>query len=397
MFGLFSPVPSTKAYEQKQLLQETMYARYQEILKSSDFKRYQELKEYVESPEHKKELAVIRALSYKNSKEAMLEKRLKELRKYKEVKIFRQSGVDSDSPYVREYIDLEDKVASPSFRQHKAYLQNKNRYKESEQYLKQKEYQRLVKSEHVKQYYKIQQKYAAAFTEITRWETKFNDEFNEPRLSEQWGTRPYWSTVLFDRNYSHNEEEHRLSEGQNIQFAGNVVQIITRREQATGLAWDEKQGFIPRVFDYTSDMLSTAHYFEMQYGRLEAKLCFPNVKNLYSVCWLGSGRPLPTISVAHYCNKRLVMGAYADDKVAAVTKKLTLKNNTFYVFQLERTPTTLTWYINGKKMFECANPSSEPLYIALTAGVLGATNDALLPAAFECDYVKMEQLKCGTK
>jgi len=392
MFGLFFPLPSTKRHERKRLLLETMYARYHEILRSADFKRYQELKEYVESPKYRNELEAIRALSYKTSKEYLLEKRLKELRRYKEVKKFRKSGVDSDSEYVREYINLEDKTNSPSFLQRKAYLQNKKRHTQSEPYLKLKEYERLVKSEYLKQGFRIEKKYTAAFTEMERWKTVFVDEFTNAALAPEWDTKPYWSSVLFDRNYSHNAEEHLLSEGKNIQLVSDVVQIVTRHEAATGLAWDEKLGFIPRAFDYTSGMLSTAGQVEMQYGRLEVKLCFPNVKNVYSACWLGSGHPSPTISVAHYCNKRLVMGAYTTDKSGSVTKKLRLQSNTFYVFQLERTADMLTWYINGKKVFECANPSAKKLYIALTAGVLGRTGNKKLPAAFECDYVKVEKL-----
>jgi hypothetical protein len=162
-----------------------------------------------------------------------------------------------------------------------------------------------------------------------------------------------------------------------------------RREAATGTAWDEKQGFIPREFAYTSGMISTARRFQMTNGRLEAKISVPDIKNIYSAFWLGSEKNTPAISVAHYCNRRLVVGAYTAGSASSATKRIRLRSDRCYIVQLERTSKQLTWRLNGKKIFECANPIKQPLYIAFTAGVLGKTHDSKLPAAFEIDYVKL--------
>jgi hypothetical protein len=392
MFGLFFSLPSTQAYEQKRMLRDTMYARFHDIKKSDDFKRYVELKEYVESPMYRKELATIRTMSYATSKERMLERRWKELRRYPEVKRFRKTGVESDMEYVREYIDLDDKLTSPSFLQHKAYLKNKKRHLQSEPHFKFLEYNRLCKSEFVRQYYKIEKKYAAVFTEMERWTTVFHDEFLDETLAPQWDTKPYWRELMLEQNYSSNREEHALSDGANISLkgGGGVAQIITRHEDAASVAWDEKMGFIPREFSYSSGMLSSAHRLQMKFGKLEAKLAFPNVKNIYHVFGLGSGRNTPEISIVHYCNKRLIMGAYLADRMVSLVKKLRLHNNHFYIFRLERTTKSLKWYINGKKIFEGRNPTTEPLYIAFASGVIGKTEDEKLPALFEIDYVKLE-------
>jgi len=394
MFGLFSSVPSTKAYEQKQHLHEMLYARFHDIENSNDFKRYLELKSYVESNEYKNEIYAIRSLSYKASKEYADEQLWKKLQKNKEVKKFLKQGVESDSNDVKKYINLDEKITAPSFLQQKAYLKNKKRHLESEPYSKYQEYQRLRKTEFVTQYYQLQKKYSLIFSEMDRWKIVFCDEFRDNKIAEQWDTKPFWSTLMFDKNYSHNSEEHCLTEGKNIQIVGDVAQIVTRCEPCSGTAWDEKMGLIPRDFSYTSGMLSTAQKFQFGYGRLEAKLCIPNVKNIYSIFWLGSEKPTPAISVAHCCNKRLIMGAYSTSENASTTKKKgLLSDSNFYIFRLERTEKMLVWYINGKKMYECANPTKEPLYMAFTSGVIGNTNDNLLPAAFEIDYVKITELK----
>ncbi len=393
MFGLFSKIPSTQAYECKRHLRETMYARYHDIKKSENFIRYEELKHYVASPEYKTELNHIQSLSYKTSKEYIQERRYKELKQYKEVKSFRKSGVDSDSDYVKEYIELENKVTAPSFRQRKAYLLNKKRHQQSDPYQKYTEYKRLKKSDFVKQYNRIRDKYTAVFAEMEKWETVFCDEFHQKQLSANWDTKPYWSMAMLAQNYSHNTEEHYLSDGQNVLINGDALQIMTRKEPAAGVAWDGKMGFIPREFPYTSGMISTAQHVEMGYGRLEAKLCMPNVKNVYGAFWLGSQQQTPAISIANYCNKRLVMGAYLPDRATAFTRKWKLKSNHFYIFQLERTPETLTWYVNGKQIAACPNPISEKLYVAFAAGVVGATNDSKLPVPLSIDYVQMQVRK----
>jgi len=391
--GLFSILPSTQAYERRRDLYKTMYARYHDIKKSTDFIRYQALKAYVQSPEYQSELAHIRSLSYANSKERLLERRWKELRRYREVRKFRKSGVDSDAEYVKEYIELDDKITSPSFLQHKAYLKNKKRHLQSDQYRRYVEYKRLAKSNYIKQYYKIQQKYAAVFAEMEQWRVSFADDFHGKQLAAPWDTKPYWCRDVLAQTYSHNHEEHQLSDGKNVALSGDTVQIATRREAAAGVAWDETMGFIPREFSYTSGMISTAHRLEMRYGRLEAKLSFPDVKNVYGVFWLGCAKKTPAIDLAHYCNKRLVMGACVADKATTLVKKVTLRAGHFYIFQLERTHSTLTWRINGKKIFACANPTERPLYIAFASGVIGKTNDRRLPATFEIDYVQVEEKK----
>lgn len=388
-----STIPSIDAYERKQQLYETMLARFNDIKKSENFARYNELKKYVQSPDFTRELNHIRSLSYKTSKEHLLEKRLREVRRYPEVKHFKKTGEKTDHEYVQEYIELQNKITSPSFRQHKAYLKNRKRHKESEPYSKLMEFRRLKKSKYIREYFKIQKKYAAIFEERAQWKVTFEDVFHREPLSAHWDTKPYWSGDMLSQNYSHNAEEHFLSDGKNLALSGDALQIIVRREAATGTAWDEKQGFILREFAYTSGLISTARHIQVTNGRLEAKISVPDIKNIYSAFWLGSEKNMPAISVAHYCNHRLVMGAYTAGSASAVTKRIRLHSGRCYIIQLERTNKWLTWRLNGKKIFECANPVKQPLYIAFTAGVLGKTHDHKLPAAFEIDYVKLSVKK----
>jgi hypothetical protein len=391
--NFLSIIPSTEAYERKQHLYETMRARYNDIRKSDNFAHYNELKRYVQSPEFINELNHIRSLSYKTSKEHLLEKRRKEIRRYPEVKKFKKTGENSDSEYVREYIELQNKITSPSFRQHKAYLKNKKRHRNSEPYLKLVEFKRLAKSEYIKEYFKIQKKYVPVFEEKARWKVIFEDSFPYEKLTDQWDTRPYWSETLLSQNYSVNSEEHLLSDGNNIALSGDALQIIVRKESTAGTAWDETKGFIPREFSYTSGIIRTAQRLPAGNGCLEAKISVPDIKNIYCAFWLGSEKNIPAISIAHYCNRRLVMGAYPAGSASSVSKKVRLHNNLFYVFQLERTDKTLTWRLNGKTMFACPNTIKTPLYIAFTAGVLGKTCDYRLPVAFEIDYVKLSVKK----
>jgi hypothetical protein len=392
--ALFSKIPATSAYETKRNRHHALHTRFYDIEHSGQFGRYQELKTYVASSEFSDELNRIRSLSYKTSPERAQQKRFKALHKHPEVKAYRKTGNDTGSGYIKEYIELKAAITSPAFLQRIAYLQNKKRHQLSEPYQKWQEYKQLAKSSDIKEYYRIQKKYAPLFAEMERWETAFCDHFQTKQLSPEWDTKPYWTPLLFTQNYSQNTEEHQLSDGRNILASdGNKLQIVTRHEAATGMAWDEKMGLIPREFQYTSGMLSTAQHVLMGNGRLEARLCFPNVKNNYHAFWLGSAQRTPTISIAHYCNKNLVLGAYLADKAIAVRKKIKLRDNQFYIFQLERTDTTLIWYINGKKLATCPNPITEPLYIAFASGIIGSTENHKLPAAFLIDHVLLQVIK----
>ncbi|MDR3181291.1 MAG: hypothetical protein LBT61_05135, partial [Prevotellaceae bacterium] len=105
-------IPSTRRYERKQHTLEQLHARFHDIQSSEDFKRYMSLKTYVESPEYTTDLDQIKQLTYRNSKEYLMKKRYRELKRNKEVKAYIKKGEDSNTPTLNEFISLREEVSS---------------------------------------------------------------------------------------------------------------------------------------------------------------------------------------------------------------------------------------------------------------------------------------------
>ena len=390
----FSPpafllVPSTEKYERKWNRLSRLYARYHEIQKSDHFLRYEDLNRFVSSPEYHQEIMQIRSMNYQGSKEQLAERRLADLKKYPEVKEYRKTG-EMGSGYVQEYMDLQEHVHSPSFKKHKAFLLNRRRHLTSDSYQKQVEYKRLSKSRDIKEYFSLQKKYRTLFSELEGLKPLFEDEFRSLGIAPHWSVNSPQSIHTFQQIYSQSEELSCITQGTNIEQRNGVFRIYTRHEDANGMAWDQKFGFVPCEYQYTSGLVSTAENLQIERGSIEIKLRFTNVKNVYHSLWLGGAERLPFLSGFTYCNKSLLMGAYTQDKKAYVKqKKIALSDDQFYVLNIEITNGAITWYINGKKMAECANILKTPMSIGLSSGIIGATDQMKLPAVFEIDWIRV--------
>jgi hypothetical protein len=385
----FLLVPSTEKYEREQQCLSHLHARYHKIQKSEDFLRYKRLNDYVSSPDYKRDLNQIRTLQYHRSKEEKMERRAAELRKYPEVRHYRKTG-DADSGYVKEYINLQEHIHTPSFKKHKAYLKNKKRHRQSEPYQKFLEYKRLSGSDNIKAYFHLHKKYKDLFDKMDQTKTLFEDEFCGNELNRHWSSIPLQCEHTFQQAYSQNEELHCVTPGNNIEQQGGVMHIYTRRENAEGMAWDKNAGFIPRRYQYTSGVLTTGTYLQICTGALEVRVRFPNVKNVYHSCWLGSKRRLPFVIGFTYCNKTLEMGVYGEDGTSSSKrKKISFNANTYYVFRLEFTSQHIVWSINGKRIFKSRHPLKNALSLGFSSGVVGQTDNETLPASFEIDRIRV--------
>ncbi len=393
-FFTYSPpafllVPSTEKYEQKWRHVDRLYARYKEIQSSEYFERYKELNDYVSSPEYKEELAQILALKYHGSKEEKMERRVAELRKYPEVKHYRKTG-DTGSEYVKEYLDLQEHIHTPSFKKHKAYLKDKKRHLQSDPHQKFLEYKRLAKSKDIKSYFHLHKKYASLFAEIEKAKVLFDDEFRSTDRAAHWSVNPLQSEYIFSKAYSQNDEMHCVTPGTNVEQRAGTLRILTRQEEIKSMAWDKNHGFFPRQYHYTSGLVSTVKNFQLQKGTIEIKVRFTNVKNVYHSLWMNGEIRLPFLSCFIYCNKMLEMGMYAESGEAySKVKKIAFNAKKFYVMSIEINENVIVWRINGKKISECSNKLTTPLSIGLASGIVGETNNAKLPAVFEIDWIRV--------
>jgi hypothetical protein len=383
-------LPSTRRFERKRHTVEQLHARFHDIQSSEDFKRYMTLKTYVESPEYTADLDQIKRLTYRNSKEYLMRKRYRELKKHKEVKAYIKKGEDNNTPILNEFISLYDEVRASAFKQRVVYLKNKKKHKQSDPYKCKQEYKHRKRSAMIKQYVRLQKKYASVFHEIDRWKVVFEDNFHDGKLAEHWNTKPFWSTSQLSENYVQNVEAHGLDE-QNVFIQGGVLNIVTKEAAHTGLAWDEKYGFLPGHFNYTSGVINTAGHFQIKpkQGKIEVKLRIPAVTNTYHACWLNCGKKTPAVSLFNFCNNKYEIGIYQDEYDDKLCRHVKLNHNHFYIVQLEWDENYITWRINGKQIAQKPNTVDLPLHLNITSGIIGKVRNAKLPAHFEIDHVKV--------
>lgn len=398
MFGflrsLFSSkgIPATVEYERKLFDQEAKYALSMEIQESTSFKRYWELQNYVTSPHYATELNRIKALSYNNSHEALAMRRYKELKKSKEVKIYMNSGEGMDTANVHEFLMLQQEVNEPAFIKQVEYLKNRKRHKKSDAFLCYLEYKELEKSESIKQFFKLQKKYSALFAEQERWVSKLYDNFSKEGVDQnRWLLKPFWGEQLLNGNTFSPSEELQLPLEKNVSQYNGTLLIITQAEQAQGLAWEPKLGFIPKVFNYTSGIASTAASFRQLYGRFEAKVRVSKAEGVYHSFWMGTDTKLPHINIFKFEGNELFTSMYVEEggKEQIFEQRINHSlDNDYYIYSLLWDDQKITWLINGRKVFECPNKINVPMYVAFSSGVREGNTINNQPLGLEVDWVR---------
>lgn len=378
-------------------------SRYKSIELTGKPTRYDELKSIVESPDyvakrsmHKKE----NSDEYQKEVEFSALKKdgeLKEFFKLKKHKALNDFFQLDGSETIENYLALKDYIESTEFVERKAYLLSKNKFEQTEEYRKQQEYNELKKSEKIVWFYSLEN--TKKFDEIKRWELVFSDDFSKKEINRKdWITRYFWGDALINQSYSLAADKHWYNEDKNIEISNSVLKITTQKEQVEGMAWDLKYGFIPKQFDFTSGLISTGQAFRQKYGRFEAKIKFTAAPGVYHAFWLVGETMLPHINIFRQMGKNgsSVHGSLFWQNGSSPKPKGSKTSvggfdfqNEFFILSLDWTPHKLTWKINGKPYKEeSRNLPNEPMYMVISSGVIAETEDNLLPATLEVDWVK---------
>jgi hypothetical protein len=381
-------LPSSSHYEKQSRLMDDRHARFHSIAASEAFQRYLTLDAYINSSNYSTDIKRIKSLTYKDGPEHLQLQHYKELRKCKEIKHYFKKGVESDSPLLQEFIALHNLVQSDAFKQRVAYLKNKNKHKESQAYQQFLEYRRLKKTGLVKEYFSLQKKYKTIFHERDTWKLLFADEFAGRQLSQYWSTQQEIGLGTVHTSYVQNNEYHIL-DAKNVSVAENKLKIALAPAEQEGIAWDEKFGFISRDFNCSSGLVNTADLFQVRYGKIEAKLRVPKLKNAYYAFWLNTNSTTPAISLFNFCNNYLVTGIYQANGVDQSRRRLRLNHDEFYFLEVRWTKKVITWKINGKEIARKANTVNTPLFLHLAAGTVAKVSQQHLPQYFDIDWVKV--------
>ena len=374
---------------------------FEEFKQSGKYEEYKTLTDFVKSAQYKANRS---AYKKSNSEEYQKELSLKQLKNNASLKryekLLKQSEVKDyysikESDTLKRFVEVKAYVESDEFRKKKEYLQSKNKFEQTESYKKLQEFNNLKNSEKIKWYFKT--KGTNKFDKLKEWELTFSDDFEGKTLdTSKWITRYFWGEAILNKGYSMANENHCYTEGQNLKLDSSRLTIETRREEASGLAWDAKFGFVPKTFSYTSGIVTTGNSFRQKHGKFEAKVKFSDSKGIYHAFWLVGDKMLPEVDVFRKRgNKQNIQGAYFwqngeankhKKSVADVSVDLSKKA---YILSVEWTEKHITWYVNGIPFKEQTNNLPDtPLYVALSSGVTNDVADLNVPATLEVDWVR---------
>ena len=375
---------------------------YKRIHSSDKPIRYEELKQFVQSDGYKSQRKTHKK---HNSKEFQQEIEFRTLKNDQELKQFfklkswkpLQDFLElENSKEIDRYYELNKILSSKEFTEKKEYLLSKNKFEQTEAYQKLKEYEKAKKSKKIIWYQELVN--SPKFDEVKKWENTFSEDFSENKLdTNKWITQFFWGKTLIEQGYSLAGDKQLYTNGNNIDVSENSLKIITQKENAKGLAWDERFGFIPQDFEYTSGVVNTGHSFRQLYGKFEVKVRFTMAPNIFHAFWLVGDTMLPHIDVIRQNggNKLRVQGSVfwqnTQNKPSSFKAPLSGFNfsNDFYILSLEWTSTKLEWKINGVTYAQTtSNIPQMPAYLAFSSGVKGAKADSMLPAKFEIDWIR---------
>lgn len=376
--------------------------QFQEIELSGKPSRFNELKQIIESPDYQRHRAEHKKnnsddyqheLEYKSLKKDHDIKKFFKLKNWKPLKdYFELEGSDT----IKSFLDLEATISSQEFIDRKAYLLSKDKFEQTEEYKKFAEYQTVSKSEKIVWYKSLEN--TTKFDDIKRWEMTFEDDFEGKKLDEKsWIPRYFWGEAILNQSYSLAADFHNYPDSKNIDIENSILTISTKKEHSEGLAWDLKMGFVPKKFDYTSGIICSGQTFRQKYGRFEAKVRFQKVPGVYHAFWLVGDKMLPHIDVFRQNAKSGSSQGSIFSSNGEAKKPISVKSSiggfdfgsNFFILSIDWLPNKIIWKINGVPYLETDKNLPEfPAYLVFSSGVVSKTNDGLMPAKFEIDWVR---------
>jgi hypothetical protein len=371
--------------------------RKEEPVKTKTVERFVELENYVRSPAFlaKKRMKPIGFKESEEYKKLLEYNRIKESPEIKGFYRFLGSKEYAnylnthDSKRLERYGELKEYIASPGFRERKAYLIDKKRFEKTEMFRQVQDYEKLAKNEDIIWYFKV--KDSDKFDILMERELTFSDEFNGERLDTgKWITNYYWGDKLLKDRYSVESDLHAYTEKDNFELRNSVLKINTRPQRTTGKAWTADKGFITKEFSYTSGIINSGNIFRQKYGIFTAKIKLGNPQ-ARSAFWMLADAITPQIDICRTSKGKVWIDLFTNKSNHSKTSIGSRYANDFFIYTLEWTPGSLTWKINNTVIFvQTTEVPQDPMYVLLSGGLDKPINGM---TSMEIDWVRVYRLK----
>lgn len=405
MFG--SKFPSTDKYENENKQLKDDLVRFNKLEKSDSITRYFKLDITVHSGEFKQKVIKLKKERFKDTEAYHQYKKFKEYKRSGNVKRYNKylrKGKNEEAEELRSsveiqtYIGLKNYIESEEFAAVKREMNDKQRFKKSQEFLVMEEFKALSKSEDVTWFLKTKKE--NPFTHIDKWKLTFEDDFNGTKLdSSKWLTGYYWGKALMNDNYVQANEKQFFKD-QNIELRDSCARIVSKNETCAGKIWDTKLGFVPKKFQFTSGILNTGHSFRQQYGRFEAKIKYSHIAPAQHIFWLLSEHITPQVNILCTPEKgknKIEAGNFwgHNGNLSKSVQHLKIPGSPkdFFIYTLEWSKNKMEWKINGVTVHTLTqNVPQQPMYILLSTHFTDEPKGQNLPISMDIDWVRCYQL-----
>jgi hypothetical protein len=227
----------------------------------------------------------------------------------------------------------------------------------------------IINSESWKRFSKLKKSSTIAI--FTKLETTFSDNFEGEKVNEEkWLSKFFWGEKILGKGYSHSDEFHNYTEGENLHLKNSSLTIRTKEEDNTALSWSKKYGFISRKCGYTSGIVNTGKSFRQQHGRFEAKMTFNRTNGVYNAFWMVGDSATPHLNIFKVANNFEIglVNGLKENNHSKVSSSL-LKEST-YIAGIEWNSKEIKWLLNGVVIKRANNNlPTTPLYLVFSSGV----------------------------
>jgi hypothetical protein len=260
-----------KASKKEEIKKSKTILRYEELsafVKSSEFLAKKNMKPitFKDSEEYKK------LLEYKRIKRSL---EIKEFYKFKSSKEYANYLNTDNSARLKRYHELKEYIATPEFRKQKEYLLDKKKFEKTEMFKEGQEYKKLKKSEDIIWYFKVKDsnKFDMLKNRELTFGDEFESEKLD---TKKWLTNYYWGEKLLKDRYSIESDLQVYTEKENIEVRNSTLKISTKPQKIQGKAWSAAKGFSIKEFSYTSGLINSGASFRQKYGVFTAKIKLGN-------------------------------------------------------------------------------------------------------------------------
>lgn len=359
--------PSTEKYEKqlRQLLEDDK--RYREVENSDLLKEYLALEEKVNSTrfqETKREYTTKKykeTVEYKNYTDFVQLQKDKTVRKYMEAANDEERDALKGAISVKNYLQLKGIVEEEGFETRRLFWEDKNRWKQTEEYREEMRYEELKKNADISFYMSAKKE---QFAELESLRETMHAPFHVGSLKENGFQTGYWfKNPNLKKDFSMKSEAQAYAGEKNINIQSDVLSILCQKEQYESVVWDAKNGFVPKTFDYTSAKVNNGNTFMQGEGLFVAKVR-ANGKCHSSIDLVNEAGD-KVIELFHYNGKKIVVGtAGKSGQNEEVISGINAHDWYLMTVRVERTQ--LVWTINGKEVLTTNNPlSGEKMYFSM--------------------------------